>query len=633
MSLNETTGKLVPRKVNALLDHGIKPIYEMATEDGRAINTTGEHPYLAKLYDKELCDKYAGNVWNKEANQFDEYCTRWVEVDYLTAGDYIAVPLTENNYSYFILISGLDSNDFNNSSRSSLEPAYEALATVPFSTFLTTTEATFIPASLTPSFTVITNLGIGDSDKYNYLKLPNQDNSDVKFEKIISIKTLEPQHVYDLSIEGTRNFIANDIVAHNTYLATSSGNVGINTTTPNYVLQTQGGVNLSNSIYVQNNGNVGIGMTSPSYLLQVANATNAVNLSGILYINGSSGNVFIGATTPFDGVYEKLEVNGSIHLNGPNRYLNIASDSHAYVFIDRKLSGHSLALTFRTGSAERFGLGMAAGDDANFHIGDDLSLTNKFLTIARASGNVGIGTTSPNYTLQVASGTDGRSVNLSNVLYVNGSSGNVGMGTSAPAAPLELLRSGSEPYFQITRYQTGEGGGNLYLQHAGGSLASPAAVTTGNRLGTIFGLGYDGSSFITSADIAFVLTANAVAGGVPTGIKFSTGNASATERARIIDTGQFGINTTSPANTLTVQGTLNVSNPGRTGDLFVASSGNVGIGTTSPATTLQIAGGMTLANATGSITSCSIGEIRANVTAERICLCTSTNNWKCATVS
>ena len=36
-TLDEKTGKLVPRKVNALLDHGIKPIYEMTTEDGRAI--------------------------------------------------------------------------------------------------------------------------------------------------------------------------------------------------------------------------------------------------------------------------------------------------------------------------------------------------------------------------------------------------------------------------------------------------------------------------------------------------------------------------------------------------------------------------------------------------------------------
>ena len=50
LSLEEKTGKLVPRKVNALLDHGIKPIYEMATEDGRAINTTAEHLYYVKSF-------------------------------------------------------------------------------------------------------------------------------------------------------------------------------------------------------------------------------------------------------------------------------------------------------------------------------------------------------------------------------------------------------------------------------------------------------------------------------------------------------------------------------------------------------------------------------------------------------
>ena len=48
LTLDEKTGKLVPRKVNTLLDHGIKPIYEMTTEDGRVINTTAEHPYFVK---------------------------------------------------------------------------------------------------------------------------------------------------------------------------------------------------------------------------------------------------------------------------------------------------------------------------------------------------------------------------------------------------------------------------------------------------------------------------------------------------------------------------------------------------------------------------------------------------------
>ena len=70
----------------------------MATEDGRAINTTAEHPYLVRLYEQELCDKYAGNVWNREADDFNNYCTRWVEVRDLEENDYIAVPRLINDY-------------------------------------------------------------------------------------------------------------------------------------------------------------------------------------------------------------------------------------------------------------------------------------------------------------------------------------------------------------------------------------------------------------------------------------------------------------------------------------------------------------------------------------------------------
>ena len=52
---------------------------------------------------------------------------------------------------------------------------------------------------------------------------------------------------------------------------------------------------------------------------------------------------------------------------------------------------------------------------------------------------------------------------------------------------------------------------------------------------------------------------------------------------------RVGINTTSPAQTLTVQGTLNVTADTTAGpNLFVASDGNVGIGTSSPVAPLEI---------------------------------------------
>ena len=95
-SLNETSGKIISSKVNSLLDMGTKPIFELMTESGRAINTTGSHPYLVKLHSEEECDRYAGDVWNKDTdkNELEEkgYCTRWIPVINLTKDMEIAVP-------------------------------------------------------------------------------------------------------------------------------------------------------------------------------------------------------------------------------------------------------------------------------------------------------------------------------------------------------------------------------------------------------------------------------------------------------------------------------------------------------------------------------------------------------------
>jgi len=40
--------KIEPAKVKALLDMGVKPVFNLTTEDGRSIRTTAEHPYLVR---------------------------------------------------------------------------------------------------------------------------------------------------------------------------------------------------------------------------------------------------------------------------------------------------------------------------------------------------------------------------------------------------------------------------------------------------------------------------------------------------------------------------------------------------------------------------------------------------------
>jgi len=367
LSLDESTGKLVPRKVNALLDHGIKPIYEMATEDGRAINTTAEHPYLAKLYSKEDCDKYSNDVWNKEADEFNGYCIRWVEikdlyivqslhsnpssstmnilplnsltsakrednadVNFSTVGGWIkntAIPQNSfgGNIALFRKSESLESKtkDFSLASEANLPflvplAAYSAespldarnslISILMFSSsrnfsepnitfsadglgsilqgvsdhFLSdagvTSNNAFYAFPGSDQFNNITNqnpsalksrLSMADFAVRNYelanfdshinnndnlvfkgfeIAVPDYESRTIRWQKVSSIKTLDPQHVYDLSIEGTRNFIANDIVAHNTYLATSSGNVGIGTTNPASKLQVAGSFNATNGV-------------------------------------------------------------------------------------------------------------------------------------------------------------------------------------------------------------------------------------------------------------------------------------------------------------------------------------------------------------------------------------------------
>ncbi|MBI4655946.1 MAG: hypothetical protein HY746_04260 [Elusimicrobia bacterium] len=55
------------------------------------------------------------------------------------------------------------------------------------------------------------------------------DKSQVLWDKVISIEYIGKKPVYDIEVEGTHNFIGDDIFAHNTYI---SGNVGIGTTEP-----------------------------------------------------------------------------------------------------------------------------------------------------------------------------------------------------------------------------------------------------------------------------------------------------------------------------------------------------------------------------------------------------------------
>ncbi|MCK5321107.1 VCBS repeat-containing protein [Candidatus Pacearchaeota archaeon] len=69
----------------------------------------------------------------------------------------------------------------------------------------------FAVGTANPEWVRVVDLSEGD-----YIAVPDYETGSIKYEKITSIRQHEPGRVYDMEIEGTHNFIANDIIAHNT---------------------------------------------------------------------------------------------------------------------------------------------------------------------------------------------------------------------------------------------------------------------------------------------------------------------------------------------------------------------------------------------------------------------------------
>jgi len=82
----------------------------------------------------------------------------------------------------------------------------------------------------------------------------------VVWEKIVEIKQLPAERVYDIEVEGTHNFVANDIIAHNTYINTGSA----------AALKVEDSAGNTNVLVVDTaNGRVGIGTAAPTNLLSL----------------------------------------------------------------------------------------------------------------------------------------------------------------------------------------------------------------------------------------------------------------------------------------------------------------------------------------------------------------------------
>ena len=396
----------------------------------------------------------------------------------------------------------------------------------------------------------------------------------------------------------------------------------------------------------------------------VATATGPTTKMTIL----SDGNVGIGTTSPV-GI---LEVAG-----------NTDTDANFLIIKDKDPSAGSARPSIRFAKSDGTVLGqLLALDGTNQRLQFSGNNTQDPHLTVYNNGNVGIGTTSPSANLDILNGTTGASLKLSatstaywqlqrdpttgnlnisddgigNVMSLDQVSGNVGIGTTSPGYPLEV--KSASPF--VTTNSTGTGNsGFAMLVNAGSNGVGVIATDNGGSL--TFDNGATGSAqsekmritssgnvgigttspvspltvksnSVSSGESGIVIQANGNTNSIiklgeraTDGGRFEMLDANVTKIAlytdgtsNYINAGNVGIGTTAPTTKLNVSGSIAVSSgsylsfidsnlnynkigrntsvggiqitTGGNATMNLLDNGNVGIGTTSPSSKLQVSG-------------------------------------------
>lgn len=271
----------------------------------------------------------------------------------------------------------------------------------------------------------------------------------------------------------------------------------------------------SNLFWDDTNNRLGIGTASPSYKLEIAGGTDFP----VMRVRGTATGTNWSGLTVFGGPT-------SVFLMG--QYNNQAW-----------LGAHNAALN----AWAPFYINPDGAEDLYLGDSDGITATNTpIVTIRNSNGRVGIGETSPGYLLDTK-------------------------GSLTPGVNITQTSSSSGNYYGAYTLTNSNGLGGIFF-------LTGSNYTTGS---SIFGANDVGFNSMQTNGAIDIVARGTGSGAV---IKFGTGGTAASnERMRIDNTGNVGINTTSPYTTLSVNGILSLgATTGASTKMSYGQSAGLGVG-------------------------------------------------------